>query len=203
MYTVTLANGAHSVTAVYSGDTNFLTSVSGVPGVAVTVVPSDFTIIGPRSATVVAGEAVSLGYKIAPTSGSYADTVTLAVSGIPAQAKYTMSQLSLSANAGPQTVTLTVQTAKWPGHSREGAGWSVLLLLPLAVTRRMHRTFRTHRALGRLLLMAMLVMGGMVTTAMTGCGSGLVDVPPQDYPVTVMATSGGVQHTSITTLTVQ
>ncbi len=204
MFTVTLATGAHSVTAVYSGDANFLTSVSSVSGVAVTVAPSDFTITGPASrVTVVAGGSVTVGYTIAPTFGSYPGTVTLAVSGLPAQAKYTMSQSSLSANAGAQTVMLTVQTAKWPGHSREDAGWSVLLLLPLAGTRRIHRTVRTNRVLGRLLLTAMVITGGMGLAAMTGCGSGIVDVAPQDHAVTVTATSGAVQHTATITLTVQ
>jgi hypothetical protein len=202
-YTVTLAPGVHLVRAIYSGDTNFFSSVSGTTGAAVTVDPFDFTITGPaQGATVVAGDAVSLGYKVTPTFGSYPGTITFAVSGLPDHATYTMSQASLATNAGAQTVTMTVQTVPLPGHSREsssGAGWSVLLLLPLAGARRM----RLRRGVERLLLAAMLVAGGFGLAAMTGCGSGVVNLPPQNYTVNVTATSGTVQHTSTVTLTVQ
>jgi sugar lactone lactonase YvrE len=201
-YTVTLAPGVHSVRAIYTGDTNYFLSASGPTGTAVTVTPFDFTITGPQGAMVVAGDAVSLGYKVAPTLGSYPGTVAFAVSGLPDHATYTMSQSSLAANAGAQTVTMTIKTSPWPGHTKGsggGAGLSVLLLLPLAGARRM----RLRRGVERLLLAAMLVAGGVGLAAMTGCGSGVVNVPPMNFAVNVTATSGAVQRTSTVTLTVQ
>jgi len=150
-YTVTLAPGAHSLRAIYTGDVNYFLSASSPTGTAVTVAPFDFTITGPQGATVVAGDAVSMGYKLTPTFGSYLGTVTFAASGLPAGATYTMSPANLAANAGEQTVTMTIKTIPLPGHTREsggGAGWSVLLLLPLAGARRM----RLRRGVERLCL---------------------------------------------------
>jgi hypothetical protein len=124
------------------------------------------------------------------------------VSGLPDHATYTMSPASRAANAGPQTVTMTITTIPWPGHTRAnggGAGWSVLLLLPLAGARRM----RLRRGAERILLAVMLVAGGLGLTAMTGCGAGVLEVPPMNFAVNVTATSGTMQHTSTVALTLK
>ncbi len=58
--------------------------------------------------------------------------MTFTVSGCPPGATCTLSQSNLAANAGSQTVTLTIQTAAVKAISREGhTPWS-LALLPLA-----------------------------------------------------------------------
>jgi hypothetical protein len=62
---------------------------------------------------------------------------------------------------------------------------------------------RLRRGVDRLLLVAMLMAGGAGLAAVTGCGSGVVNVPPMNFAVNVTAKSGTVQHTSTVTLTVQ
>jgi hypothetical protein len=45
---------------------------------------------------------------------------------------------------------------------------------------------------GSLLLLAAVSLG--IAAAIGGCGGGLFDQPPQDYPITVTASSGPLQH---------
>ena len=111
--TSSLAPGVtHNLTATYSGDTNF-TASSSTSNLIVTVGPLDFTMTlsGPSSATVVPGSAITYQVKVAPDYGSYAGTVNFAISGLPPGATATFSPSSIAANAGPQTITVTVRTA--------------------------------------------------------------------------------------------
>ena len=65
---------------------------------------------------------------------------------------------------------------------------------------------RSGRAAGRyLFLMLVLLAGAVVTTSLTGCGShnGFFGHAPQTYNITITATSGTLQHSVKTTLTVQ
>ncbi|MEZ2346445.1 Ig-like domain repeat protein [Terriglobus sp. RCC_193] len=210
-FTTTLAPGVtHTLTARYVGDINFLASVSAGAGTVVTVAPQDFTFSGsgsPASQTVIPGSAVSFTFNLAPSSGnnSYPAAVSLAVSGCPQGATCTLSPIGFAANAGPQTVTLTVQTAAVTARRSENhTPWSLaLLLLPLAGARRVRRSSQRLQRL--LFLFVVVIVGGATLVGLSGCGSGngFLAQQPQDYTITVTATSGGAQHVSTVILNLQ
>jgi hypothetical protein len=219
LQTVTLANGTasysamlatgvtHTLTASYTGDTNFLASASAATGTSVTVSPLDFTFSGtgsPATQTVMQGQATSFTYNLAPISGSssYPGAVSLTVSGCPTGSSCMLSSAAFAANAGAQTVTLAVQTAAVTARSREGhTPWALaLLLLPLAGARRLRHS---SQRLQKLSLAAVFLFAGAALVGLAGCGSGSALPQPQNYTITVTAASGAMQHASTITLNVQ
>ncbi|QEE26922.1 hypothetical protein FTW19_02220 [Terriglobus albidus] len=201
-YSTTLASGAHTITATYSGNTNYLGS-STSSGVGITVASLDFTITstGATSQTVVPGGAVNFTYALTPSSGAYPGPVSFSVSGLPNGATYTLSPNTIAANAGPQQVTLAVQTpASAAGLSMQHRGWALaLLLLPFAGMRRLRAGSKKLARTLYILLAVCFCIG------MTGCGSGngFLIQGARDYAVTITASSGTISHTSTVNLNVQ
>ena len=198
---------AHAISATFSGDANYL-GANVASSVNVTVASLDFTLIGPGTTyqTVIPGGSVSFTYQIAPLYGVYPDAVTFAVSGLPPGATYSLSGNHFAPNAGPQTITLTVQTAAVTAQNSENKlpPWSLaLLFLPLAGAGRLRRS--SHRLRRTLLLTIFLVLSGAGLMGISGCGSGngFLAQQPKDYAVTVTATSGTTVHTSTVTLNLQ
>ena len=113
--TAALAPGlTHTLTAIYSGDTNFTgSSTTASASSTVTVAPLDFTmtLTGPSNLTVVPGQSISYQVTVTPDYGSYAGTVNFAVNGLPPGATVSFSPASIAANGGPQTITVTIHTA--------------------------------------------------------------------------------------------
>jgi predicted component of type VI protein secretion system len=211
--TTTLAPGVtHTITAAYSGDNNFTASTSTLT-TPVVVAPLDFTMVisGPASQTVAAGNSISYQAKVTPMYGSYAGTVKFAVSGLPPGASVNVSPSSISANDGPQTVTLTIQTAATAANGKHSgdsplarrAAPLALALLMLFGAGGLRRNGRGSR---RMLCLMLLVASGVAATLVSGCGgnsSNSKHQQPQSYTITVTATAGNLQHTAIFTLTVQ
>ena len=119
--TSTLAAGSHSITAAYSGDTNF----NAVTSAAITETIEDFIIAvpsgSPSSATVSAGGQASYTLSVAPSGGTKtAASITLAVSGLPSGATSTFSPLKIVAPDSAATgVTLTViPPGRWRSRQR-------------------------------------------------------------------------------------
>src|SRR6202012_1447476 len=69
------------------------------------------TISCPSNLTVIPGQSIACHIPVAPLYGSYSGTVNFAVSGLPPRATAAFSPSSIAPNAGPQTVTVTIQTA--------------------------------------------------------------------------------------------
>jgi hypothetical protein len=80
-----LAGGAHTITAVYSGDANFTTSTSSAVVETVGSSP-DFTLT-PTGAvmtqTVIHGKVATYTFALQPQGGTFASQVTLTASGLP------------------------------------------------------------------------------------------------------------------------
>jgi len=212
--TASLAPGVtHSISAVYSGDTNFTGSNSSTTA-SVTVAPLDFTmtITGPSSATVIPGQSISYQVTVTPLYGSYAGTVNFAIAGLPPGASVTFSPSSIAANGGPQTITVTITSAPAtaanhapslpsptpsPTHRSATLALAFLLIFGLGAMR------RRGRGLRRLVCIVLLLAGGTAATLATGCGGGFFAQAQQNYTVTITATAGGIQHTTNVTLNVQ
>jgi hypothetical protein len=77
-----------------------------------------------------------------------------------------------------------------------------LLLLPFAGS---HRWRASGRQLRRLLGAVLIVFSLAATFALTGCGvnNGYFAQQPQNYSITVTATSGSIAHSTVVTLNVQ
>lgn len=209
--TAALAGGVtHSISATYSGSTDYLPSTS-TSSVSVTVAPLDFTltIVGPSSQTVIPGSAVSYTVDVKPDYGTYAGTVTFAVSGLPPGATVTLSPPSIAATAGPQAVIVSIQTAAATatrqspsspatGHRLEPFALALLLLCGMGGMRRYGRNVR------RMLAVVILLTAGAAAMVLTGCaGNGFFTQSPKSYSVTITATSGTLVHSAAVTLNVQ
>ncbi|MDE3105408.1 MAG: chitobiase/beta-hexosaminidase C-terminal domain-containing protein [Acidobacteriota bacterium] len=170
----------------------------------------DFTVRVQSSPSQVINVGGVASYKllITPTNGMYPGPVVFAANGLPSGATATFSPSSLSANAGTQTVIMTVQTPSTLSQNtstpfqRDAAPIVAALLLPLLGVRRISRH---RRNLSRLLAVVLVLLGSIAGMSMlTGCGSGgVIPGTLQSYTLTVAPTSGSVQHTTQVTLTIQ
>ena len=226
--TAALAVGTHTITAVYSGDTNFLTITSG----ALTQGVQDFNLVisasggttGATSVTALPGGVAVFTFTLSPVgTTTFPATVTLSASGLPAGATYTFSPATLAAGTGSTTVTLTIQLAQVSAvhlqplmhHSAQPEVLAqnrpttklpylalALLLLPFA-----GRMRRASKKLGRMLPLLLLLIVGLAATAglsgCTGLNSGYFGQAPTTYTITVTGTSGTLVHSTSVTLTVQ
>jgi len=205
--TTSFTSGVHTITAVYSGDTNF-TASSTTSATSITVAALDFTITPtPTSITGKSGGTFTYQLAVAPTFGVYPGPVTfMAVTGVPPGATVAFTPTSIAANGGAQTVAMVVASSS-AALQPQSAGRNLaplalaFLLLPLAGTRRMRRQ---GRQFGRMICLFLLALGGVVAvTALSGCGSssGKTNNNPQTYTITVTATSGTITHNTTVTLT--
>ena len=197
--TSTLAVGSHSITAVYSGDANFVTLTSSV----LTETVEDFSVSIPAgsatSLTLLPGGTGTLTFTMSPSgAATFPAAVTLSLTGLPAGATYTFSPATLAAGSSTTTVTLTIQLAKTAagaspvridgnrlGITTAGVGGKntpsrnssaerklapfALALLLLPFACGVRRA---GRKLGRAMSLLLLVVVGLAATiGMSGCGA--------------------------------
>jgi len=210
--TGTLAIGSHSITAVYSGDTNFVSFTSSAQSITVL----DFSLNisttsgSVTSVTVAPGATATYLLTISPIGAStFPATVNLTVTGLPTGATYTITPSSIASGAGATTVTLSIVTpltaanvhSTMPMGRRLAPFALALLLLPFA-----GRMRRSRKLLGRAVAVMLLLIAGMGAMAgLTGCGysSGYFGQPQKSYTVTVTGTSGTLSHSTAVTLTIE
>jgi hypothetical protein len=203
-------NNAESVIFTPTDTTDYA-SVTG----SVNVTVLDLTIsASPASQSGTAGGTFTYTISVAPAAAGtpYPGTVTFAAIGGPSGAVIAFSPTSVAANAGPQTVTMSVATpATSAALHPDSTGRTLVpvalafLLLPLAGTKRMRRN---GQRLARFVCLLLLALGGIVaTTALSGCGSNSGGTTKNDngtqYTITVTAASGSVNPTTTVTLTLQ
>jgi len=197
---VSLSPGiTHMITAAYSGDVDFQNSPSNTISVVVLPTAFTFTNAGASEQIVSAGSSAGYVFALAPLANSpYPGQVNLAIDGLPTGATATFSPSSLSPNAGPNTVTLTVRTLPNPTNPMAVSLLPLgsLLLLSLLAHKRVRKN------LGVSALTMVIMLGGLfVSTGLLGCGAGTIS--EAIHPLTVTATSGSIQQSTTVELVVR
>jgi hypothetical protein len=112
--TSTLSVGAHSITAVYGGDANNVSSTSAVLTQTISTPDFKLTNTGSTTATVKAGvSGVGYGFTVAPIAPAttFGATVTFACSGLDATTSCIFNPASIPGTSGSTPVTLTITTS--------------------------------------------------------------------------------------------
>jgi hypothetical protein len=208
--TSSLALGTHDITAVYSGDTNFVTVSS--PAVSTTV--ESFTISAPSggdSATVSPGGTASYTFNVAPPSGTkFLSDIKFSLTGAPTGSTSTFNPASIVAGSAATDVTLKVavpsSAAAQPAPSPFGTRSLPIALGLLA----MPWVLPLRRRAPKWPLVALLAVFGLASLGLlNACGGGSSSGggggggQPQTYTLTVSASSGSLSQTTKLTLTVK
>lgn len=205
--------GAHSITAVYSGDAIDLASTSG--SLSETVNAPDFSIVAnPSTATVLSGQSASYTLTITP-DGVFANPISFSCSGLPELASCSFSPASVTPNTGVVTTTLTITTAgsssgmlapiRPDGPSNQYVWPASLWLLALAIA--LFLVIERHSAV-QLRRRFLLATAALAIVGAIGCSSSHAPAtPPGTSQVMVQGTgqngTGSATHSVSVTLTVQ
>jgi hypothetical protein len=188
-----LATGAHSLSASYSGDNDF----AAVSSSATAETVQDFTLTAAASTQVIAANLPStLQFTLTPVGGSFDSAVNFTVSGVPSgyTASFASAQLTPGANSAQVLLKLTPGSAKTSARLSKltplALGW---LLLPFFAVMR-----RARRGWAATMLLLAVALGAAGVTVGCGGSSSL-----QNYTVTVTGSSGADVHTASVTVSVQ
>jgi hypothetical protein len=199
-----LTAGAHSVTATYSGSTNFEVSTSAA--LVQTVSAPDYKIGSDKtSATILAGQSATFTITTQSVSG-FAGTVNFSCINLPTLATCAFSPASVSVTGGGTAVTstLVVKTTgphasllnPFPGlHSTKTLYATLASLVPFGlgfVLMSGSGSFRRRRTA------LMLLLGVLVIVGIASCGGSTTMLPPT-VPSTPAGTTAFTVSTTSTT----
>jgi hypothetical protein len=214
--TSTLTQATHSITAQYSGDTNYAASTSSAVSQVVNAASTgDFSVsIAPTALTVKRGASGTVAVSVAPLNGS-TQTVTLGCSPLPAAATCSFATPTVTLD-GTHTATVmaTISTSSGatagpvggptsdPGRQAPlPASWQLAASLFAAIgSLALIRTSR-NRAWRLALAMILLILPALSITACSNMAGGN-DTGKGTYAITVTGTSGATTHGASLTLTV-
>ena len=204
-----LPSGSYELTAIYSGDADFLAGRSSAATVVLgaPVVPADFTLAsnGSSTQTINSGETASFPFTLKTSGASLSGPITLAVAGAPAFASATFDPGLIPPGGTIGNFTLSVRTARATATSSpsQSSKWVAFgFFLPLLGLRRLRRSGLKHLALGAALLVGICGCGNRVNTVAAG------QTPATVYPLIVTGTTTNLdgttlQHSVSVSLTVQ
>jgi len=204
--TATLAVGAHSITAVYAGDTDNTGSTSTAVSVTINAPPpADFSLtLTPASGSITAGSPASVTVSVTPLNGFSAAT-TFACAGLPSHSTCTFNPTTVTpSGTAAATTTLTINSDVATAAIAGSGAIFALLLVPVAGWRS-----RKRRKLFAISIPVFLLAA--VALAMSACGGGsstgggggtTTNTPKGTYSITVTATSGTLNHTATYSYTV-
>lgn len=217
--TSTLATGIDSITAIYSGDSNFTSGMSAVlsqvvEDFSIALTPQPHNAAGATDQTVIPGKSVTFDFALTPLAGSFNFPIVLSATGLPPGASVTFSPQTVMPGTNPAAFTMTVQTAVSQGLLHRGrvvgGGGVALAFLMLPFMRRIRNRERQRKRLRGLTLFSAMLLGIVVLGSTTGCGTdtGFFAQQPQSFKITVTGAataSGGylLQHSASVTLAVQ
>jgi sugar lactone lactonase YvrE len=209
--TNSLAQGAHTLTALYSGDPNFTPSTSTPAPITVgtaSTPTADFTLnaTGTTTQTVVSGSSATFTFAV-QFQGNLASPITLAATGLPNLATASFNPAYLPPGAAPN-FTLTIATPNTTARHQDRAPsiyWA-LLLFPTAGL-----ALRPCNCRNKFTLLA-FAMFSVALTLCSGCGNRIntanVAAVPRTYTITVTgtataATGNVLQHSTTVSLILQ
>ncbi len=210
--TTALPVGSDSVTAVYSGDTNFSGSTSNAVVVTVSGVTPSFAIgANPTSATVKAGSSTTTTITVTP-AGGFNSQVSFACSSQPVGPTCTFSPATATPNGAPATTTLTIGTTQvgaltmpWRQGSQSGGAATVAVLAAGALWLFGRKKKVPWQSMMPLIVVLLLVAGvavGCGGSSGSNSGGGGGGGTSKTYTVTVTGTSGTQSQAATFTLTV-
>jgi hypothetical protein len=211
----TLALGTHSITAVYSGDTNFAGSTSAaitelIANADFTIAPNPSSPSGSTTQTVAPGQPAQYALMIQPIAGPLSYPVILSATGLPPGATVSFNPQTITVGASAVNFTMTIQTAAVSaamahGYRFASAAAMGLLLLPFAGSIR-----RRAKYLRAFVMAALVLACGAALTSLSGCGSGsgFFGKPQATYTIQVIGTTTGpgaatIQHLTSVQLSVE
>lgn len=202
-----LSVGTHSITAQYSGDTNFAPSTSSTITETVQAAPTFTLAAKTTSLSIAPGQSGTVALSVTPVNG-FSAAVNFACSGLPAESSCSFSPSTVTPSGTTAATTMTISTTpatmsenrmKWPFA---GGGFTLALGLLFFFRKKQLPLF-----LGLALLLG---LGGMAIGCNGGSSSpasGNTGTPAGNSTVTVTATSGNgasaITQTATLTLTVQ
>jgi len=207
--TASLAVGSHSITAVYSGDTNFASVTSTSQTVTINALPATVSLAAnPSSLTIESGAAGTTVITVTP-AGGYTGTLTFSCGTLPMSASCSFSPATLvfTGGATAQTSTLTISTTST--HAMLALSldrrlpvfaFAGLFLLPLALRRR--AKLKSHWSVLPILALA----GLFATLGVSGCsssGGSATNTPAGSYTVPVTVSGGTASNNLSLQVTVQ
>lgn len=200
------SNGDNRITAVYSGDANYLPSTSAEKHITVTQSAGDF-LFAPQipQITVKAGATATVGMNLT-SAGNFNGTVTLSCTPSSPKLSCDVNPTSIALNGtATATVTLRAQAGANSNTGEHHLSWfgigGSLLLASVVLGKRRHK--------GRL---ALAVVSSVVLAALVACGGGGSSNPPPPpspppnravYSVVVTATASGIAHNAKVTVVVE
>jgi hypothetical protein len=212
-FTDTLSVGSHTITAAYTGDTNFNRSTSAPVTVTITVAAATDFVVGSATQTqmVNPGGKVSFPIVVVSVKGSYNSPVALTVTGLPVGGTATFTPPSLTPGDNSATSILAIQMPSTvsflaPGPQPPNPLWPLQLatlaaaLALLGLNQRVKPLLQFRpvavRVIG-LLLFAVVIAG------VSGCSGGFIASTPRSFAITVTGTSGSQQHSTTVILNVR
>jgi predicted membrane protein len=199
--TTALPIGTDSLTAVYSGDSNYKTSTSTALSQVVSGPTFSLAASGTQSLTVSPGGQGSVMFTITPMYG-FNSAITFACSGLPTGASCSFNPTSVTPTAATtETVTIAVPANSamlQRGHDtgRDTGGGAHWPMLGIALVGSL-AGWRKRRRLSGWVVLALAV----ACLGMSACGKSSSSTPTTSN-VTVTATAGSVQQTLTIALTV-
>ncbi len=210
----TLAVGTHSITANYSGDTNYTASSAAVGLVITSPVAADFGLAAsPSSLTVAPGASGTSTVTISPTGGLNPSTVALSCSVAPVVSPAVTCSVGTIAVANSNGIaTLTVSTtgpsaalATPAGQKGSGTIFAFAIMVPAMLLGGAGINKENRRKLLSFCIVFLVLSGCAFQVACGGGGAGSsTTVKPQgnsgtpagSYTVTVSGKAGTTQHNS-------
>jgi len=214
--TTSLPTGSDSITAQYSGDSNYAASTTPAITVNVSLQP-DFTFsFAPATISVTSPGLSGTTMLTVTGSNGFSGATNFSCAGLPSESSCSfMPPTVTGSGATTLTVTTTAPSSVVPGNRNNFPNWrpasaslrslvlcTGLLVLGICVRR------RRSKVIGGGIIALMLIIG---LAACGGGGGGGVGVTPpanpgtpmvQNQTVTVTATSGTLTHTTTFTLNV-
>ncbi len=212
--TIALTAGTHSLTAVYSGDSNFNGSTSGAQTVIVSASGFSLSSSALSPASVVAGASAHSTITITPVGGFNPSSVNLTCSVSPVVTPAvgcSIADISVSAGAGSATLTLTTSGSSTVASGSAGRGMLALaLLIPGLFICGAGMGGTNRRRMLAVAIVFLAFTGCMLQTACSGFSAATPAphipgprTPAGNYTVTVTGSASGMQQTTSVVLTVR